>query len=542
MKYLLVMVINLLFIQCDYAQSLPVVKAKSKNVSILDGKVFQKDIWNLSPEAKPDVYQALEPLIDKRITFYTDIDSVSFNVRPGKTYDFLIVLNDKDTCYTRISTIKVVNQVTATGVSTKLIASDLLQADFRVFREALEKNHAGLYTYKSKQEIDRLMDSCYKTLNQPMTSLQFGKPILQMISAIQDGHTGSNVPRLLMAHYDENEKVFPLYPYFVNDKAYVLCGGVETMPAGTEIVAIDKKPVGEIAREIYHYLPSDGAITSKKRQQLNDGAFPILYHWIFGDKDTFQVQYKTKTGSVETVKLAAKSTRDFVCEYKKKQNNTRPLQLELIDKTTALLTVRTFDEGRISRAKVDFGSFLDSAFTAVNAAKISNLIIDVRDNGGGNDDYGALLYSYLSQKPFGYFASKASNTHVVKLEENPLLGLQKPKTNSFKGKVYMLTNGLSFSTTADFCATARSNKRAVFVGEETGGGYYGNTSGGRTEAILPNSGIVVNIPLYKYLNAVKKAEHSDRGIIPDYPVYARIDDILQNRDVELAMALGLIRQ
>lgn len=539
MTYLMLLAINLLLIQYDYAQTLPVIRANSEKVDIPDGKIFQKGIWNLSPEVAPDVYQVLEPIIQKRITFYTDIDSVSFEVAPGNMYDFLIVLNRKDTCYTPISAASTSRNTSAT-VPTELIAADLLKTDFRVFREALEKNHAGLYTYRSKQEVDRILDSCYQALAKPMTQLEFGKPILQMISAIQDGHTGSNVPRLLMRHYKEHEKVFPVHPYFVNDKAYVLCG--TGLAAGTEIVKIDGKPVGELAREIYRYLPSDGAITSKKRQQLNDEAFPILYHWIFGHKDTFEVQYKSKTGVTETSKLTAIATSDFTCDYQKKQNNARPLQMTLLANATALLTIKTFDNGRISRANMDFKDFLDSAFAVIKNRKITSLIVDVRDNGGGDDNYGALLYSYLSQKPFRYFASKASNTHTVKPDENPLLGIQKPQPDSFAGKVYTLTNGISFSTTADFCATARSNKRAIFVGEETGGGYYGNTSGGRTEVTLPNSGIVVNIPLYKYLNAVQKTELPDRGIIPDYPVYSRIDDILQQKDVELAMALWLIKQ
>jgi hypothetical protein len=541
MKYLAFLAINLLFIQLDFAQSLPVIKANSKKVNVRDGQVFQKGIWNLSPESKPDVYQALEPIIEKRITFYTDMDSISFDVVPDKTYDFLIVLNGKDTCYTQISTIRKVSQTATNIVVDKLIEPALLQADFKVFREALEKHHAGLYRFKSKQFMDKLLDSCSKAITRPMTQLEFGKTVLWVISALEDGHTGSNVPRLLMAHYNENEKVFPLYPYFVNEKAYVLCGGIEGLPAGTEIVKIDGKPIKEIAEQMYQYLPSDGAIKSKKRQQLNDGAFPIFYHWLFGNRDTFEVQYKGKNGTIETIKVASIATKNFVCEYKKKQSSTRPLQLEFLNTTSALLSVRTFDEGRISRAQIDFGGFLDSAFTALNSRKISNLIVDVRNNGGGADDYGALLYSYMSQKSFRYFFSKASNTHEVKLEENPLLGAQKPQINSFKGKVYILTNGLSFSTTADFCATARSNDRAIFIGEETGGGYYGNTSGGRTEATLSNSQIMVNIPLYKYINAVKKAQCPDRGTIPDYQIIPNINDILQNKDVELAFALGLMK-
>lgn len=542
MKYIVFLAINLLFVQCDFAQSLPVIQAKSKKVDVRDGKVFQKGIWNLTPEAKPDVYQALEPIVEKRITFYTDIDSIAFDVAPNKTYDFLIVLNEKDTCYTRISTIRNASQIVANTKTDKLIEPAQLQQDFKAFRVALEKNHAGMYTYKSKQQIDRFMDSCYATLNQSITTMEFGKLILQVISALEDGHTGSNIPRLLMNHYNEHEKVFPLYPYFVNDKAYVLCGGIEGLPAGTEIVKIDGRSIKEITDKIYRCLPSDGSIRTKKRQQLNDAAFPIFYHWFFGNRDTFEVQYKAKNGAIETLAIASKATKDFVCEYQRKHRNSRPLELVFLNTSTALLTVKTFDEGRIGRANVDFGGFLDSAFTAIKHKKISSLIIDVRDNGGGADDYGALLYSYLSQKPFRYFFSKASNTHVVKVDENPLLGAQEAQKNSFKGKVFILTNGLSFSTTADFCATARSNDRAIFIGEETGGGYYGNTSGGRTEAVLPNSQIVVNIPLYKYINAVKKAKYPDRGTIPDYKIIPGIEDILQHRDVELNFALGLINK
>ncbi|MBA4849295.1 S41 family peptidase [Emticicia sp. BO119] len=541
MKYIAFLVINLLFTQCDFAQSLPVIRAKSKLVNVKDGQIFQRAVWNLTPEVKPDVYQALEPLIDKRITFYTDIDSISFDVVPDRTYDFLIILNDRDTCYTRISTFRNTNQTAIDAKDDNLIKPEKLQQDFIVFREALEKYHAGIYRFKNKQHLDKLLDSCFMVLTRSMTQLEFGKTILWVISALEDGHTRSNVPRLLSAYYNNNAKVFPLYPYFVDSKAYVLCGSIERLPAGTEIVAIDGMPIKEIKDRIFRYLPSDGSIKTNKRQQLNDGAFPILYHWLYGSKNTFEVQYKNQKGLIETIRIASIATKNVACDFLRKLNNTKPLQLERLNSSTALLNIRTFDENRIDQANIDFGGFMDSAFSALNIQKISNLIIDVRNNGGGADDYGALLYSYLSQKPFRYFASKASSTHVVKLEENPLLGFQKAQSNSFKGKVFILINGFSFSTTADFCATARSNDRAVFIGEETGGGYYGNTSGGSTQTMLPNSQIIVNIPLYKYVNAVKKAQFPDRGIIPDYEIIPDIEDILQHKDVELDLALRLIK-
>ena len=44
-----------------------------------------------------------------------------------------------------------------------------------------------------------------------------------------------------------------------------------------------------------------------------------------------------------------------------------------------------------------------------------------------------------------------------------------PKPNNFKGKVYVLINGGSFSASSIISSNLKSTKRAIFVGEETGG-------------------------------------------------------------------------
>jgi len=84
------------------AQKLPVIKAGSKKVSIRDGEFFDRDAWNLSPTARPDVYTADRTRKAKWVTFYTDMDSIRVRVKPGGRYDFVILWNGKDSCYTRI--------------------------------------------------------------------------------------------------------------------------------------------------------------------------------------------------------------------------------------------------------------------------------------------------------------------------------------------------------------------------------------------------------------------------------------------------------
>lgn len=95
-------ILLLLSFQLAFSQtSLPVIKAGSTKVDIRDGEKLTKGKWNISPKAKPDIYSTLVKG-SKKITFYTDADSISFNVAAKHNYDFIILLNGKDTCWTRI--------------------------------------------------------------------------------------------------------------------------------------------------------------------------------------------------------------------------------------------------------------------------------------------------------------------------------------------------------------------------------------------------------------------------------------------------------
>ncbi|MGN6493134.1 MAG: retroviral-like aspartic protease family protein [Agriterribacter sp.] len=86
------------------AQSpLPVIKATSKPVDIRDGYHFKKGYWAIMPERKPDLYFVELPQNNHRVSFITDLDSISFDITYGREYDFVILLNGKDSCYTRIS-------------------------------------------------------------------------------------------------------------------------------------------------------------------------------------------------------------------------------------------------------------------------------------------------------------------------------------------------------------------------------------------------------------------------------------------------------
>ena len=91
----------ILLVQILFAQGkLPVIKATSKLVDIRDGNEFKKSGWTITPEAKPDVYTT--PSKGKKVTFYTDKDSITIKITPTTKFDFIILLNDSVKALTEI--------------------------------------------------------------------------------------------------------------------------------------------------------------------------------------------------------------------------------------------------------------------------------------------------------------------------------------------------------------------------------------------------------------------------------------------------------
>lgn len=94
---------------CAFAQKkLQVIEATSPIAYTKEGNE-EKQRWNLNAKLKPDVYILNKSPKAKRITFYTDKDSINLSLRPGKHVDFVVLLNGKDSCFTRIESLPLKN-------------------------------------------------------------------------------------------------------------------------------------------------------------------------------------------------------------------------------------------------------------------------------------------------------------------------------------------------------------------------------------------------------------------------------------------------
>lgn len=81
-------------------KKLRVIKATKENAQLLDGESLKID-WKLEPGQRPDTYYVNVPQRGNTVTLKTDVDKISFKTKYGKSYDFVVLINERDSCFVR---------------------------------------------------------------------------------------------------------------------------------------------------------------------------------------------------------------------------------------------------------------------------------------------------------------------------------------------------------------------------------------------------------------------------------------------------------
>ncbi|MDB5171374.1 MAG: C-terminal processing protease CtpA/Prc, contains a domain [Phycisphaerales bacterium] len=461
------------------------------------------------------------------------------------------------------------------ATAQKLTAAEA-QSDFDLMRHALEEAHAGLYRYTTKAEMDRVFDARRTKLNRPMDKGEFMPVIQETLARIRCGHTSMNADEGMETAM-KNARTFPLRVLMEGTRVMVMLNdtpGDATIRPGMEVVEINGRKVSDILARFWPLLSGDGDIETGKRHDIT-GRFAKYYWWLVEQPGEFTVKARDDAGTTVVAKLAGVTD----AERKKNQNPVNAAMMAGVGKVMGWsredLSVRFLKEPEVAEIHLryfmgdNYPKWVEDTFRMLREKGTKTLIIDMRGNGGGKDEYGAMLVSYLTDKPFRYFdhidiktiapsfkehldwdanveghlrdgtTPNPAGGYFVTAKLHPGLAEQQPGKFPFLGKVFVLIEGGTFSTAADFCAVTRHLKRATFIGEETGGGYYGNNSGMMPTLTLPNSKLEIRLPMYEYWNAVSGDEGKRHGTMPDHLVEMRTADVLRGVDAPLDLAMKL---
>src|SRR5262245_48548818 len=449
------------------------------------------------------------------------------------------------------------------------------QADFDLMRRALEEAHGGLYRFSTKAEMDKAFDAQRAKLSRPVTKLEFLAVMAETLARIKCGHTGLT-PDGETREAIAGARLFPLRVLIEGRRLIVFSNDTpddQTIRPGMEIVEINGRRPSEVFNRILPALPADGDIETRKLVTIQRN-FGQNYWLMVEQSGEFTVKAKDAAGKQTMAKLAGVKDADRA----KNQNTVNAetqTNIAKLEWSRENLSLRFLKEPDVAQIRIrgfggqDYPQWMENTFRTLREKGTKALVIDLRGNGGGDDMYGALLVSYLTDKPFRYFdhiriktvdPSFKAYTDLSADDErglregttvNPAGGFlatdklhpgiteQQPGKYPFLGQTIVLINGRTFSTAADFCAVAHHLKRATFVGEETGGAYYGNNSGEMPLLTLPHSKAQVLVPLFEYWNAVPGYDGKRRGTRPDLQVDTTAANLLRGVDEQLDAALKL---
>lgn len=435
-----------------------------------------------------------------------------------------------------------------------------LKEDVAYLRSKYEHHNPNLYLYITKPALDKLFDSLAANIAAPMTDIEFYRYIGTITSRIRDGHT-SVFPNENCEWWYGNQNYFlPLLVTCNNNKIVTdLCASDDrTVPDGSEIVSINGKSSQEILDRMRPYAPRDGYNETRVTWVMNN-FFAYFYCYCVENPDHFDIEYKTPEGKLMTHRQNAtavdtmwsKAYRYYPQRYITGRKDSAITLRFQDDSAVAILRIRTFDKGGLKSMGVpNFKSAIHHFFTVINHARVKNLIIDVRDNGGGNPEYARYVISHLLDSSFVYIEQykTVDRLHWNECEKRaharwfPYCGIGTfhPESKGYSGNLYVLMDGGSTSTAGDFVACLDYYQRATFIGEESGANRV--VSGGtvfQNTFELPNTKLKCRMSTIQGINK-KDVVNDGHGVIPDYEITPQPVDYINNRNPMLEKALELI--
>ncbi len=286
------------------------------------------------------------------------------------------------------------------------------------------------------------------------------------------------------------------------------------------IVSVDDRPIKEFLQPALCRISGESD-TRRFVQFLDNQRFYGAWCALFTESPVtmrFAEKRKTSTRRIDLISL--REYDDLLPEREESEGFHHFCR----DDNTCYFNCDSFDDTDDRR------TYIAGLFSELRAKKSHRLIIDVRQNGGGNPDLVAFLLEFLTKKPFKMWSrvdiklsdllieqhsnySRYSDLAGLMLSEADDLVIPQRREDLFTGDLYVLIGPCTFSAAAEFAAVVKDHGLGKLIGEETGGRRQ--STGDALTGLLPVSGIRFGISAMMYYAAMPEAGDEARGTLPD---------------------------
>lgn len=476
------------------------------------------------------------------------------------------------------------SQATATEPIT--LSAAQVHEDFDLAVNAVEASLPDLYWHQSPAQWDQAKTRARAQLDPTGGSAGLYRALRPLLSQVGEGHMSLQRTAAMKRMEQASTQLLPIDLHWNEasgpdpaqrgeTRAYVIAGHGDAadIAPGTQLLAIDDEPIAGLIAEMSGVLGRDGRNLTGAMREGEGRGYAQVRNRMRAPQPGYCLRLLDGDGRINEREVAAIA---YDARPKLATDEPSPLAtLQWLDTDTAYLDVPSFSNRGYRRVGADYRATVQRLFEQLQRGGARDLILDLRQNGGGSEPNESILYSYLVQAPLHKYAAvdaraarlsltsasgKVFSMQVFDKQElaqqralghgrytrrnRPPQGLMShwtPASPVYRGRLVVLVGGRTFSGGAELASMLHHVGRGVFVGEEVGGAHHGNTSGYEWALELPNSRMKLLIPLLQFrMNWPALA--AGGGVRPACPVAPRVDEIGRVRDRAWQVALALFEQ
>jgi len=446
----------------------------------------------------------------------------------------------------------------------KVLTRQQATKDLDYLVESIETISYKPFSRVTKEDFDYCVERMKSGFGEQVSRKGLSTSIMELLAMLRDDHTNLGSFPDFIEYVKSGGKVLPLQLMY-KDGDFIIMNVENANEPGVlktdvRLVEIDDKPLNSFIERYRRYVSANTDYFKDILIAMRFG----MYLWYFEEhRDSFRIKMEDEQGLSHTKMVEAVSAD---IEIKRKKPRAKNMFAYQFYKSNSVCFFRALSFNSLNEDLTEniwvrkrLIKILNNLTSDMKKRKSSILIVDIRNNGGGDTYYGVELLKRTSSRSFKKPRRHIRNSRAARkayiingLEKNRipaflhleniidfnLYGLKakdfeiegqywygrqqliEPFDDSWNGTLVVLVNGLTGSAASEFAGIVKDNQLGLIVGKETGGraSFYG----GSVPLILPNSGLIC----YLSTERVTRPGGFDdgRGVLPDFELDVTLED------------------
>ncbi|KRA50848.1 S41 family peptidase [Pseudoxanthomonas sp. Root630] len=416
----------------------------------------------------------------------------------------------------------------------------------------LQASHYDLFARRPRAEYDALYHQTWEGFDGPRHSDALRREFQRFVAYGNVAHARIDPPMAEWeAHRASGGRAFPLYLRVIDGRVFVQddYSGVADIAPGDEVLSVAGVPALQWMNRVRTLVSADNDYLAYTQMETQ---LPVLIWWYGERASKWDIAIAKPAGQRRTLVIPARSRSEFEATAA-----ARPSGFELdwnartwriADGGIGYLRPGPFYDNRPDASDPwdpsAFRTFIDEAFANFIDAGTRAVLIDLRNNPGGDNSFSDPMIAWFADKPFNFslqFDIRVSEAAIRSNAERLLAAGNDPDTTSarlaaayaekpvgsrvhfsiplvhprngtrYAKPVYLLINRHSYSNTVLVAAISQDYGFATVLGEETAD--LASTYGAAEKFRLPATGLEVSFPKARILRP--NGDGRARGVIPD---------------------------